>query len=374
MQSWDNNTGAFLALLRAGLWETDVQLSAPGGIDFAEVYRIAREQAVVGVVAAALEHLKDIKAPQDDALLFIKNAIRTEQKNQSMNTFLADIYGQMREEGINPVLVKGQGIAQCYERPLWRAPGDIDLMLNEADYEKSKAFVGAIGKVVEDEHEYRKRIEYKVDKWLIELHGTMRGQLGRRIDRAIDQIQREVCEGGRVRSWINAGTEVLLPAPDEDVILVFAHILQHFFRGGIGLRQVCDWCRLLWCYRSELDLQLLESRIHDMGVMTEWQAFAALAVHELGMPVDAMPFYSDAHRWKKKSLLILRYILAMGNFGFNRDLSYKKKYPFFKRMLISLKLRTADFLTQFRVFPIDAARAYYHLWLNGLEVVLKKTV
>ena len=40
----------------------------------------------------------------------------------------------------------------------------------------------------------------------------------------------------------------------EDIILVFTHILEFPFIGGVGLRQICGWCRLLWTYRSEIDV------------------------------------------------------------------------------------------------------------------------
>ena len=104
-----------------------------------------------------------------------------------------------------------------------------------------------------------------------------------------------------MRSWMNGKTLVFLPSADNDVIIVFTHILAHFFYGGIGLRQVCDWCRLLWTYRDIIDRKLLEKRLWRMGVMTEWESFAALAVDYLGMPVEAMPFYYDSHKWSRKA-------------------------------------------------------------------------
>ena len=57
-----------------------------------------------------------------------------------------------------------------------------------------------------------------------------------------------------------------MPGPDNDVVIVFTHFLHHFFIGGVGLRQICDWCRLLWTYRESLDRGLLESRIRKMGL------------------------------------------------------------------------------------------------------------
>ena len=49
---------AFFALLRAGLWEQEVQLQPYGEVDFAEVLELAEEQSVVGLVAAGIEWFK----------------------------------------------------------------------------------------------------------------------------------------------------------------------------------------------------------------------------------------------------------------------------------------------------------------------------
>lgn len=58
MKQFDTNTEVFYALLRAGLWEKDIQLEALEAIDYAEIMRIAQEQSVVGLIAAGLEHEK----------------------------------------------------------------------------------------------------------------------------------------------------------------------------------------------------------------------------------------------------------------------------------------------------------------------------
>ena len=89
-----------------------------------------------------------------------------------------------------------------------------------------------------------------------------------------------------MREWKNDGADVPLPSPDNDVIIVFTHFLQHFFVGGVGLRQICDWCRLLWTYRSEIDAAKLEGRLREMGIVSEWKAFGAFAVEYLGLPLS----------------------------------------------------------------------------------------
>ena len=71
MQLLNNNTQAFLVLARAGLWEQDISLSQLGTLEFNEIYRLAEEQSIVGLIAAGLEHVKDVKVPQDVALTLL---------------------------------------------------------------------------------------------------------------------------------------------------------------------------------------------------------------------------------------------------------------------------------------------------------------
>lgn len=370
----DANIQAFFALLKAGLWENEVRLSQYNGIDFSAVFKLAEEQSVVGLVAAGLEHTSDVKVPQSTALDFVGTALQLEQRNLAMNRFIAEMIGKMRESDINTLLVKGQGIAQCYERPLWRAAGDIDLFLND-DYDNAVEWFSTRGSIkYNKESKYKKHIAVRMNDWDIELHGTLRGELGNRIDKVIDAVQEDTFKNDHVRVLNNGGTEVFIPSADNDVIFVFAHILQHFFRGGIGLRQICDWCRLMWTYRDSLDRELLSKRLSVMGVMSEWHSFAVLAVDMLGMPEKTMPFYSPAAKWKRKSERILLYILKVGNFGQNRDIRYKEQYPYFVRFMISFHRRTDDFLRQAMVFPIDALRAYMHLWGNGFAAIYKRII
>ncbi len=90
---------------------------------------------------AGLEHVIDTKAPQEISLSLVGEALQLEQRNKSMNKFVADLVVKMRSVDIYAILVKGQGITQCYERPLWRACGDIDLLLSDSNYHKAVDFL-----------------------------------------------------------------------------------------------------------------------------------------------------------------------------------------------------------------------------------------
>lgn len=365
----DYNQQAFFALVRAGLWERDVQLSHYGVVDFSEVYRLAEEQSIVGLVAAGIEHVSDIKVPQEVALTFVGSALQLEQRNLAMNNFVAMLIDQLRKEDVYTLLVKGQGIAQCYERPLWRACGDVDLLLNGSDYRRAVQYLTTLASKIDKEEIYKKHCSMLIDGWEVECHGTLRGGKWSRLDYVIDSVQHEVFYNGSVRSWINGDCHVFLPHQDCDVFFVFAHILQHFFKEGIGLRQICDWCRLLWTYRDTINQKILESRLKQAGAMTEWKTFSALAVDMLGFPSEAMPFYSPDKKWVNKANKVLSFIVETGNFGHNRNQNYHNKYPYFIVKTISFWRHLKDGMRYFLIFPWDSIKVSWSMTIMGLKEI-----
>ena len=367
----DKNQEAFFALLPAGLWEQGVRLIPYEPLDFDALYKLADEQSVVGLVAAGLEHVEDRKVKKPEAVQFLKRVFSLEGRNQDINDFIRGLYGKMREAGIMSVLVKGQGVGRCYVRPQWRAVGDVDLLLDADNYDKAKAFLSPLASHIDKEALENKHLGMTIDSWTVELHGTLYGHISKYADAVVDQVQEEMMEHQRFRIWDNGGTEILLPAPDEDVIFVFSHIQQHFFRGGIGLRQICDWTRLLWTFKDSIDRSLLESRIREMRMMTEWKAFAALSVYYLGMPIEAMPLYDSGLRWKRKARLICRFILRVGSFGHNRDSGIYSRYPYLVYKTISLGRHVRDFIELFFIFPVDSIRVFGRMVWGGLIAVFK---
>lgn len=397
----DRNKQLFFELIRAGLFPSNYAriLVHEASVDWNEVFRLAEEQSVVGLVAAGINTLPlSDRPPQKVVLQFVWHTLHLEQRNKALNEFIAVLTNRLRQEDIYAILVKGQGIARCYEMPLWRACGDVDLLLSDSNYEKAKKLLLPLASDVKQENTYYKHLGMTIDGWVVELHGTLRSGLGRSIDSGLEKVQETVFCEGKVRTWTNGDTQVFLPSPDEDVVFVFAHILQHFYKEGIGLRQICDWCRLLYTYRYSLNYMLLESRIKSMGVMTEWRAFYNLACRYLGMPdldsgltdiESATPQHSSiklgsAHgstaglmsqdsKFDKKADKIMAFVLETGNFGHNRDYSYRKKYPYLVFKAISLWKHIKDFGRYFVIFPLDAIKVTWRRICMGIVVAIKES-
>lgn len=361
---------AFFELVTAGLWEKEVQLAPYGEIDLAEVLRLSEEQSVVGLVAAGIEHVVDRKLQKKNVLQFIGRTVQLEQRNQAMNYFIGVMVDKMQEKGIYAVLVKGQGVAQCYERPLWRACGDVDLYLDAQNYHKAKAFLTPLAEHVDGEDASRLHLGMTIDPWVVELHGTMDTEISKRINSGLSEIQKNVFANGGVRIWKNDAVDVPLPNSDNDVFIIFTHFIDHFYVGGVGLRQICDWCRLLWTYRTEFDRNLLEARLKEMGLTEEWKAFAAFTVEYLGMPVEAMPKYDKSEKYRRKARKICDLVIETGNFGHNKDESYRAKVGRVKSFFITFWRRLKEFVRLATIFPQHAPRFFMNYVITRIKVVL----
>lgn len=366
------NQRVFFTLLQTGLWKKEASLLADKKIDFSELYRLAEEQSVVGLIVAGIDWLYSrnpgFVMPKADLLRFVSCTLQLEEQNISINEFLEWLMERLREENIFAILVKGQGIAQCYERSLWRASGDIDLLLDAENYERAKKVLLPIAQEVEREYVSLKHQGMTISGVVVELHGTLHSRLSKRIDKVVDEAQDRCLHYGEARAWRCGKVDVLLPSADNDVVFVFTHILHHFFIEGVGLRQICDWCRLLWKYRLEIDMNLLEKRLKKMGLMSEWKSFAALAVDWLGMPVDAMPLYSSESKWKLKASRIMAFVMESGNFGHKRQ--YERSDNKIIRKAQSAWHKMRDFFRHTLVFPWDSMKFLGHFVVNGMNLAV----
>ncbi|MBR5399939.1 MAG: nucleotidyltransferase family protein [Bacteroidales bacterium] len=357
----DVNVRAFLALTAAGLlgssrfWK-GLQREE---VDWEAVYQIAQEQKLVGLMASAFDGCEDNGLgfeiqdvfDRQQSKAFAKKVYSIEQFNLKMNKFISLVIGKLESEGLHPVLLKGQGIAQAYRFSLRRNCGDVDLLLSAEDFEAArKILVPKASRVIGDNPK-DPHIAMYLSGFILELHGSLQVFISRRQDAMLDDMMERMFSDGDFRVWDNEGTAVNLPSVNLDAVYVFCHILQHLFREGVGLRQVCDLCRLLYFYRDEIDRDLLQSRILEMKLQTEWKAFAALMADWLGMPVECIPMYDAAGKYSRKARRILSYILSSGNMGKNRDVSYKKKYPYLIKKLISMRLIFGKAVRLGRIFP-----------------------
>lgn len=222
----DKTQDIFFLLLKSGLWENEDKIVSCGQINYRDVFNLASEQSVIGIVTAGLEHAKLSDIPKDDLMLFIGATFQIETRNKELNDFISEITKKMVASNISFIIVKGQGIAQCYERPLWRASGDVDFLFDEINFLKARDFFRPLVVSYDPDDDKCRHLSGTVEEWEIELHGNQRILLSSKIDKVIDSIQKEASVNKDFRNWKNAQSTIFLPNPNDDIIFVFTHFLK----------------------------------------------------------------------------------------------------------------------------------------------------
>lgn len=320
----DKTLQALFALLQAGLWGTFDEAVASAfplsAVEWERVFTLARQQTVTGIAFRGLDFLPEEAAPPMGIMAkWMAHADRIEQSNRVMNETVAKLYGHFASAGVEAVLQKGQGVAAMYPEPLLRECGDIDLYFPGHDG-VSDPLAGIDGAVRERQPD--DSWSYVVDEIIVEHHTDL---LDIQSPRAKRYVKRLIEEKGFEKVVTGDGVEVLVPAPEVNLLLLSSHILKHAFGVGIGLRQFCDYAVARRYYEGRVNEEEMRE-IWRMTGLEKWEGLLeGFLVKKTGVLLDIVlkggnfGVYSKDRenvpraRWARK---VQTFKALMGNIGF----------------------------------------------------------
>lgn len=320
----DKTLQALFALLQAGLWGRFDEAAASAfplsAGEWERVFTLARQQTVTGIAFRGLDFLPEEAAPPMGIMAkWMAHADRIEQSNRVMNETVARLYGHFASAGVEAVLQKGQGVAAMYPEPLLRECGDIDLYFPGHDG-VSDPLAGIDGAVRERQPD--DSWSYVVDGIIVEHHTDL---LDIQSPRAKRYVKRLIEEKGFEKVVTGDGVEVMVPAPEVNLLLLSSHILKHAFGVGIGLRQFCDYAVARRYYEGRVNAEEMRE-IWRMTGLEKWQGLLeGFLVKKTGVLLDIVlkggnfGVYSKDRenvpraRWARK---VQTFKALMGNIGF----------------------------------------------------------
>ncbi|MBR4687284.1 MAG: nucleotidyltransferase family protein [Bacteroidales bacterium] len=360
----------FFALLRSGLWN-EVPERAPfdGGVDWEALYRLSFAQTVGPLVTDGVNRLPKEYLPAEPEHLdpFLGDMMATAQRNRVLDSFIPKVFHALR--GIPVVLVKGQSLAQDYPDPERRQPGDIDLLLPPSSYAAAKEILlpKATHVSKEDVQTLHQGMHfYSVE---VELHGSISTLMSRKLDRQLAALLKEQFDGRSLPTVTIGGAEIPVPEANFNAVYIFVHFLQHYWSGGVGLRQFVDWTTFVSVHKRDIHPVILEQRLEELGLLNLWKVFTGFAQEYLGCPAEKLPL---ATRPKpRKNARIWRYVRRCGNFGKNQDRKRKKESYLVRKIHSLWRLVIADRLRHFPVFPKESIRFFFGAFGYGLQRLAK---
>ncbi len=359
----------FFDILRKGLWgESYAKINYSTD---AEVWKaildLGFSQTVAGIVADGLSNCPQGVVPSEVAREIISASISTEQLNERMNAAIAQLMPAFDRADVPAVVVKGQAIAQCYRHPLSRTPGDIDLIVKCEDYERAKAVVQELSGNEGVCTPEVKHFAVTFGDVEVEVHGTIHTNLEAGINNILDIMQADLFMDGGSRLWDCNGAKVQIPSEDFNALYIFVHFLQHFFFGGMGLRQLCDLTMALHSGRGRIDEQKLSERLKSMKLETEWKTLVAFLVEYLGLPEQEAPFFDKTYC--SKTHRVWKNLRNTGNFGRGKPRRYGAKSPYLLRKSESFIRYISNLPDRVLLFPGNSLKTFRRFFSRGLKAV-----
>lgn len=300
----------FFKLIRISLDETAEDFPILDSTQWQELYTLARQQAIVGVIYKSIERLPKEKHPPRELLFkWIATTERIKELNQHLNKTAQKVELQFRDNNLQSCILKGQGIAQLYPNPELRTSGDIDIWIN-SDREEIISFVGKYSK---SSHAVYHHIDgLKLDGVEIETHFTPSYMANPFANRRLQKwIQNESIK--QFEHCTNIGEEITIHTPTLafNRVFILHHIYRHFFYEGIGLRQMMDFYYVLkqgFTNEEQEEIQCIYKKLNLLN-------FAGAAVYVLREIFGLEEMFYIVAPNEKYGKILLSEILSGGNFG-----------------------------------------------------------
>ena len=289
-----------------------------------------------------------------------------------MRYTLEKAWKALTEAGIEPVLMKGAGLAALYPEPQMRQWGDIDVFVGKEQYHPACAAMrSAFPKALkfDEELDHYKHYNLIADGVSIEVHRVTMA-----LTHPIDKRRyAEMEEYGRANSerLVLNGLEVAVFEPTFNALFVFMHSWEHMMTNGASLRQLCDVSLLLHHYAGRIDRKRLGRWLRALHLTEVWQLYMTICVQQLGLQVTEAPFYSTDERIVTNADQLLKALLE----GRMREIRSTDSVPAKNRFVrkwrtMKLRVRNADRIGQFS--PAYARHLRAGIILSGLGRLFAK--
>ncbi|MDE6267475.1 MAG: nucleotidyltransferase family protein [Muribaculaceae bacterium] len=360
-----------MALVRASLWQVpaDTVPFEDNAADWDAIGSLSLKQTVaILAIEGAMTLPPELQPPKE----WMRKAWGYMERNRRTHVLVdgctAEAFRRLKEGGICPVLLKGQGYARYYAKPTLRQCGDVDIYVGEDDFLRAYELSREAG--WEEKREFKaeaKHYECLLRDVAIELHqraGELPWSGG---DNRFRRWSRD--ELGKGETSVNIdGEEIGTGTALFNMILVLMHLYLHFLSGGIGLRQICDWTMIMHAHYGSVDLRELDARLREFGLRDAWRLFAPIAVEKLGLPEEECPLYSA--KLRKRAEKVLSLVMKEGNFGKYSDYGTKRPEGYLRGKLYSFGVLTRRMLTRVPAAPIGSLRYYCNYVVKGVGRVM----
>jgi virulence-associated protein VapD len=217
-------------------------------VNWEKVVYYARLHNIQGIVYTVLNKIDEYKG--------IANKLQSDfyaitMHNVVMETEMKKVIDNFNNAEIKHIPVKGFSVKKCYPDPELRSMGDVDVLIESKDREKSNEILLNMGFELDEFSSFNHVWNYKNNKLYLEVHTRLiHEKLFNGFDYATyfsDAIEHGECIEGYTYEL----------KCEYHLLFLLMHMAKHFFGEGCGIRMVFDIPVFIEYYRDKLDWDFL---------------------------------------------------------------------------------------------------------------------
>ena len=307
-----------LQLLQSALWEQTPQSEVFASMtaqDWEQVLLASRQQTVKALVCQGLTMLPEDLQPSDFLLIrWMAELGQVEQQSHQMNEALLSLITFLEDNGLRPVVLKGQGLARLYRFPLLRECGDIDLYFPEAR-QQQEAHRSLADRGIHPQHKPDGSWLYSWQGVPVEHHPHLTDLANPYAQDCLQELERQYpCV--QVPLGMGTDAQIRVPSPMLSLLLQTIHILHHAIGWGIGLRQMVDMAVSCQSFQGQIDAHAFRDASSRLHLLRWNRLLYGFLVQSLALPQECLPYEERLHGGRALEKRIWR----DGNFGLNSSL------------------------------------------------------
>lgn len=287
---------------------------------------------------------------------------------QRTNGFL-NVYRQLCQVGVQPLVVKGIICRNLYSNPDLRVSGDEDMLIKRENFEVCDRILLENG--FQRSGIDLKEMPYEVAYYqpgsgtYIELHCSLfpensgeYGHLNDEFDRVYERCIFEEIQGTRV--WTLS--------PTDHMFYLNCHSFKHFLHSGFGIRQVCDMVMMAEHYGGRIDWEKIYKKLRRLNMLTFWAGLASIGKHFLGFDWEKAQYLTKIQKADVGAKELLVDLMQSGVYGNSTE---ERKHSS-NVTLAAVKTGKKDTMTALRysAFPSYSYMKQKYEWLEKYPFLL----
>jgi len=359
----------------------------PPSIRWESLMQLAHAQSTTAMIAQGALQLAEEGAINEQMQVWMEQyALAVMAKHRQKNMMLAQVVETLRNHGIDPVLLKGYGLALTYPNPDWREFGDIDLYVGETKYHEACEILRELypnhfwesdeegGKhlilVLDDRTDDVIEVHHLSAEWHDENELVFYRKLENEgLTQSTEQITLPTIHINGEEKRI----AVRVPSMEFNSLYVFIHLWHHYVGSCTGWKQLNDWAIALHRSKGAIDDAKMRDTLEQLHILDAWQVMGYLVVKYLGLPKEEMPCYTE--RVAERAEEVMNEIMALGLGGRAAvSMRQKKTENRWLHKLYAMLAVCQDWKRMHRLFPEIANKTWKDKMRNALKKNIKREV